>query len=1321
MEINNNMNKKISKVIVNFHHEVKKFLKGKSMVDGYTITIRDAIEAAKFINRFKDSIGLERSIVLGISSQYLSKLKNEDKPDILDALREIDLSGFSEDGLADDIETIIYPGGTSRSLDLANVIGAREDEQLANLFRVLTRRAPQTMRRGLDILHRMLISNDKDAIGSAIESLSFLPDGAKKLMVEMGVDIYSDDKDVFYNLIKLSTAINDDGWKQMIIEDKLLTLIWNDTDNESRKVMIDTVYILSRTISDNGWKHNLTESAILKGISGIDVDIKASSAGLLWALSGADGNERRNKELISNTLLAVMGDNDNAVASWSIKAAGLLCSKVTDSDWTQKFVSDHIQPRFFHKSEAVRLAAVEACGTILEKLDEDSFKQEFTETYLLEKLFDQRDVQLEVMESLTKIFSSVNDEDWMQSIIELNLIPKLKGRREIQSIIISRMQNLFMYIKNDEWKQNIVKNSLLPKLGNRDWYVHAETLKTLGSLNKSIKSREWKIKIMEEHILMRLAFDDSDIECAALQAIGTMCDGTGTEEWRRGILENHILPKTADIDNIDGNVRSALYKAIGIIALGIEDDKWRQKIVNDYLTGGSKEKREIMLIASDAVCKLVTLNFDKSVAGCNDAFQENIDKYQSRDTLDALYEDKFDEAITETTDKVTIGRFTIEKNRDVSPHIPDASESVLVNTKTTVEDLEFLAASVLMDKPVLEIGPTATRKSSLIQYLAFLVNMPYRRFNLNGQTDKYEFIGGYKPQTVTLTIPEAIAVVNKTIDDDEYETIVSAVTRLTGEKHFKDSAIRYTEEALSKKNSYAILNMATLILNSESRLEWQDGILIEAIKNGYYLNLDELNLSETEVLERINSLLDDEQSIVVYEHENERYIKHDVYEELIEQYLRNHDKKCREEAIEYLRTGNIYKIHLNFRLFSTMNPKEYKGRNKLSDPFLNRWRILRIEELPDEEIASIIKFVYNMRYELVMPVVLFHRSISEQAEKGILGKRQREEYHFTIRDLIRVFRRVEEMLKGENKDQNLNADTQNVKAAVAAAVDEVYGRVFRDEEDRKKYNDFYRKAFGVIETSNDDVSSVDEGVKYIDTASDVKVIIGRCNRIEMDRFNENMSPYIPGEKSMLTPVKTTLKYIKTIAQSITMDEPIHLVGPTASAKTSIIRYIAHLTNSGFQRVSLAGQTETADILGQYQSTMIRGQYAWKDGTLLQAMINGDYLLLDELNLAEPQILERLNSWLDTGRLVISEHNNETYINARLYDKMVMEKKIEADDKRFMRVHENFRTVAASNPVDIRHQGRTRLSLAFRNRFREIWMEEINNEDELVEIVANMLV
>lgn len=48
-----------------------------------------------------------------------------------------------------------------------------------------------------------------------------------------------------------------------------------------------------------------------------------------------------------------------------------------------------------------------------------------------------------------------------------------------------------------------------------------------------------------------------------------------------------------------------------------------------------------------------------------------------------------------------------------------------------------------------------------------------------------------------------------------------------------------------------------------------------------------------------------------------------------------------------------------------------------------------------------------------------------------------------------------------------------------------------------------------------------------------------------------------------------------------------------------------------------------------------GQFAWRDGPLLQALKQGHWILLDELNLASQSVLEGLNACLD--------HRGEIYV------------------------------------------------------------------------------
>lgn len=87
---------------------------------------------------------------------------------------------------------------------------------------------------------------------------------------------------------------------------------------------------------------------------------------------------------------------------------------------------------------------------------------------------------------------------------------------------------------------------------------------------------------------------------------------------------------------------------------------------------------------------------------------------------------------------------------------------------------------------------------------------------------------------------------------------------------------------------------------------WIDGVLVEAMKRGEWLLLDELNASTPEVLFTLHSLLDDDNMIVVAEHE-----------------------------------GEIVKPVEGFRFFGTMNPSaEYSGTKELNRALLSRFPIV---------------------------------------------------------------------------------------------------------------------------------------------------------------------------------------------------------------------------------------------------------------------------------------------------------------------------------------------------------------------------------------------
>ncbi|GIL72552.1 hypothetical protein Vretifemale_2898, partial [Volvox reticuliferus] len=100
------------------------------------------------------------------------------------------------------------------------------------------------------------------------------------------------------------------------------------------------------------------------------------------------------------------------------------------------------------------------------------------------------------------------------------------------------------------------------------------------------------------------------------------------------------------------------------------------------------------------------------------------------------------------------------------------------------------------------------------------------------------------------------------------------------------------------------------------------------------------------------------------------------------------------------------------------------------------------------------------------------------------------------------------------------------------------------------------------------------------------------------------------------------------------------------------------------------------------STEARAPFAWADGPLVTAMRRGDMILVDEINLAEDAVLERLNSVLEPGRtLTLAERGGE--------------------GAEVVVAAPGFRLLATMNPGG--DFGKKELSPALSNRFTTIWV------------------
>ena len=151
--------------------------------------------------------------------------------------------------------------------------------------------------------------------------------------------------------------------------------------------------------------------------------------------------------------------------------------------------------------------------------------------------------------------------------------------------------------------------------------------------------------------------------------------------------------------------------------------------------------------------------------------------------------------------------------------------------------------------------------------------------------------------------------------------------------------------------------------------------------------------------------------------------------------------------------------------------------------------------------------------------------------------------------------------------------------------------------------------------------------------------------------------------------------------------PCMLEGETATAKTTAILWLAEMARQHAVRVNLSGHTDTGELVGRFVPSTKTGanRPAWEfaEGYIPRALREGWWVILDEVNLAEPQVLERLNPVLELPpTLVLTEF----------------------DGRRFgsggdVAISDKFRIFGTMNPSE--YAGRATLSPAFRDRWG-IW-------------------
>ncbi|XP_057535568.1 midasin isoform X3 [Amaranthus tricolor] len=602
---------------------------------------------------------------------------------------------------------------------------------------------------------------------------------------------------------------------------------------------------------------------------------------------------------------------------------------------------------------------------------------------------------------------------------------------------------------------------------------------------------------------------------------------------------------------------------------------------------------------------------------------------------------------------VQIGRVSLQKNEDAVFH----EKKPFVEIRSSFHVLERIACAVKWNEAVLLVGETGTGKTTLVQNLAARIGQKLTVLNLSQQSDVADLLGGFKPMDPQyICIPlykEFETLFSTTFSVQENEKFLVRLKKLLSDKNWTtllsgfQKGVRKVidigrcgpgikrkrpleERVLGVWESFSHkVEIARKQLSTSSGMifSFVEGAFVTALRKGEWILLDEINLAPPETLQRIIGVLDGEGGSL-----------------------------CLAE------NGVIVDRHPNFRMFACMNPATDAGKRDLPYSLRSRFTENFVDDVLDEEdlkcfVTQFLDYGHTVKdhadKDLVSKIVCFYKDAKKESEEKLQdGANQKPQY--SLRSLYRALEYIKKARKFGFK--------------------------------RALYDGFCMFFMTLLENRSAElmneniISKLLGGVKQLPSPIPLEQLLNIRERPGSEQF---LGEYII--------TKSVEEHLRSLARAVYIKRyPVLLQGPTSSGKTSLVQYLAAKTGHEFVRINNHEHTDLQEYLGSY-ITDANGRLAFHEGVLVQAVRYGQWIVLDELNLAPSDVLEALNRLLDDNRELFVPELNET-----------------------VRAHPNFMLFATQNPPTF-YGGRKMLSRAFRNRFVEIHVDDIP-EDELTEIL-----
>jgi len=673
-------------------------------------------------------------------------------------------------------------------------------------------------------------------------------------------------------------------------------------------------------------------------------------------------------------------------------------------------------------------------------------------------------------------------------------------------------------------------------------------------------------------------------------------------------------------------------------------------------------------------------------------------------------------------------------------------------TDTLLRLFHLVNRCILQREPVLICGNTGCGKTTVIQLFHFLLGRPLHIINCHATTETSDILGGLRPirhrteilhdmvlkgqqlavkynemlsEMPAVAIPDILFTSDvRNIGDcsadvaatvyDFSKTVLAAAhegiqksrcSREEAEQHSISRTRRQKRQKLctetvadhsssppnKKESAYSSIEflgfeISQLHLKYNALFEWIDGPLVTAMKEGHMILLDEINLAEDAVLERLNSVLEPSRQLTLAE---------------------KGGNTCSTIGSE---SNSLHiQAHNNFLIFATMNPGNDFGKRELSPALRSRFTEIWVPNGCFRNDVDLIlrklineKFISNVALSEAMDCIRASMlDYMEWFNEEICGGQSSlyAELKLSVRDMHTWASFVREVC---SKRSDISIWLAYAHGAALMHLDGLgLGTGFQLQDVSGVIN--AAKLFIQRQIPCDQSVLLDP---FIRGATSESVYIRTGDSFGIHPFSIPLGNLgIPSNLNFSMSAPTTAMNLQRVLRAMQVSQkPIILEGSPGVGKSATIIALAAASGHRLVRINLSEQTDISDLFGSdypvqssndgnenvvQKETSQAPVFKWHDGAFLSALKNGDWVLLDELNLASQTVLEGLNSCLD--------HRSQVFIPelGKVFD-----------------CPSTFRVFAAINPMS-EGGGRKGLPKSFLNRFTKVYIEPLTAKDMFI--------